>query len=101
MIQQNKPHYPWDKEVVCAMEDGMWCVYKAFCKDSPDFVLPLTQPPSQRSCPAYCCDIVNTVSGLQQHMNMTFRKAQVRVGRAFESTTSATDRPIQRHRPSL
>lgn len=29
VIQQNKPHYPWDKEVVCAMEDGMWCVYKA------------------------------------------------------------------------
>lgn len=50
MIEQNKPKY--GGEVVCAMEDGI-------------------------CCPAYCCDIMSTVHGLQKPMNMSFRTSQV------------------------
>lgn len=97
VIQQNKPNYYWDKEVVCAMEDGIWCVNAllVYSRGSIDsrwtlsfFVGPSYRPPTSTpssllpfSCPAYCCDIMSTVHGLQKPMNMTFRKEQVRARR--------------------
>lgn len=39
VIQQNKPNYPWDKEIVCATEDGIWCVYS---KGAVAFIRPQT-----------------------------------------------------------
>lgn len=54
MLNQSRPHYYWDRSNVA-------------CAAPNDY---------QPCCPAYCCNVVSTAHGLQQPIDMSFRKTQ-------------------------